>query len=486
MAGKGKIPRTIEGVDIQQTIASIRQQLDADDSVSPALRASTDLLILVVTLLANRLGLNSQNSHTPPSADPNREKTPRKTRARKPGGQPGHAGNQLQAVADPDEIEILSIDRRTLPQGHYLEAGYEARQVVDIEFVRFVTEYRAQVLVNELGQRFVAAFPDSVTRPVQYGRGLKAHAVYLSQFQLLPYQRIADYFQDQLGIPVSTGSIVNFNLEAAGLLQDLNLADHIRAQLHQQTVLHADETGINVNGVRHWLHCASSASWTYFTVHRQRGTEAMEDAGILPGFAGILCHDHWKPYYTYDQCLHALCNAHHLRELERAHVQDGMNWAAELKNLLLEINDKVDEVGGVLSTSQAGYYRGRYRKILQQGETESPPPDELLRKPGQRGRLKRSKSRSLLERLRDYEQDVLRFMVEPQVPFTNNQGENDIRMTKVQQKISGCFRSMEGAQTFCLIRSYLSTCRKQGVSASEALRIIHERRLPDFFGKGGE
>lgn len=486
MAGKGKIPRTVEGVDIQQTISSIQQQLDADKSVSPALRASIDLLILMVILLANRLGLNSQNSHTPPSADPNREKTPHKPSVRKPGGQPGHKGNQLQPVDDPDEVEVLPIDRRTLPQGHYREAGHEARQVVDIEFVRIVTEYRAQVLVNEQGQRFVAAFPDMVTRPVQYGSGLKGHAVYLSQFQLLPYQRIADYFQDQLGIPVSTGSIVNFNLEAAGLLQDLRLADHIRTQLHRESVLHADETGINVNGVRHWLHCASSASWTWFTAHRQRGTDAMKEADVLPGFQGVLCHDHWKPYYTYDQCRHALCNAHHLRELERAQVQDGKRWAEKLKNLLLAVNEKVNEAGEVLSQAQADDYRQRYRYILQQGEDESPPPDEGARKPGQRGRLKRSRSRSLLERLRDYEQDVLRFMSEPKVPFTNNQGENDIRMTKVQQKISGCFRSLEGAQTFCLIRSYLSTCRKNHCSASEALRTIYDKRLPAFFFKSAE
>lgn len=486
MAGKGKIPRTIEGVDIQQTITSIRQQLDADHSVSPTLRASIDLLILVVTLLANRLGLNSQNSHTPPSADPNREKTPRQSGLRKPGGQPGHQGNQLQPVDNPDEVEILPIDRRMLPPGHYREAGYEARQVVDIEFVRIVTEYRAQVLMNEQGRRFVAAFPDAVTRPVQYGNGLKAHAVYLSQFQLLPYQRIADYFQDQLGIPVSTGSIVNFNLEVAGLLQELNLADRIRTQLHQEAVLHADETGINVNGVRHWLHCASSASWTWFTTHRQRGADAMDEAGVLPGFRGILCHDHWKPYYTYNQCRHALCNAHHLRELERAQVQEGKRWAEALKKLLLEVNEKVNEASGVLLQSQVGYYQRRYRHILQQGEDESPPPDERERKPGQRGRLKRSKSRSLLERLRDYEQDVLRFMSVPEAPFTNNQGENDIRMTKVQQKISGCFRSLEGAQTFCLIRSYLSTCRKNHCSASQALLAIYHKQLPAFFGKDAE
>ena len=212
----------------------------------------------------------------------------------------------------------------------------------------------------------------------------------------------------------------------------------------------------------------------------------MEVAGVLPGFQGILCHDHWKPYYTYDQCRHALCNAHHLRELERAQQQDGQRWAEALKKLLLEVNTKVNETLEELPPAQADDYRRRYRHILQQGEDESPPPDEKERKPGQRGRLKRSKSRNLLERLRNYEQDVLRFMSEPGVPFTNNQGENDIRMTKVQQKISGCFRSLEGAQTFCLIRGYLSTCRKNHCSASEALRTIYDKRLPAFFGKGAE
>lgn len=487
MASKNNIPHRVEGIDIQKTIASIQKQLDADDSVSPVLRASINLLILVVTLLANRLGLNSQNSHLPPSTDLHRKKTPRKSNQRKPGGQPGHQGKQLTPLKDPDEVEMLSIDRLTLPQGRYEEAGYEARQVVDIDFIRIVTEYRAQVLVNEKGRRFVATFPAAVTRPVQYGKGLKAHSVYLSQFQLLPYQRIADYFQDQLGIPVSTGSIVNFNLESARLLQELNLADHIRTRLHQEAVLHADETGMNVNGIRHWLHCASSPSWTWLTAHRQRGADAMKEAGVLPKFQGVLCHDHWKPYYTYHQCHHALCNAHHLRELERAEVQDGQNWARTLKTLLLEVNTKVNETQNKrLPPTQADEYRRRYRHILQQGEDESPPPEPSARKLGQRGRLKRSKSRSLLERLRDYEDDVLRFMVEPAVPFTNNQGENDIRMTKVQQKISGCFRSLEGAQTFCLIRSYLSTCRKNQCSASEALRGIYNKQLPAFFFQDAE
>ena len=486
MASKRNTSKRIEGIDIPKTIASITKQLEADESLSPALRASIELLMMLVTLLANRLGLNSQNSHTPPSSDPNRQKAPRQPGKRKPGGQLGRQGTQLKSFADPDDIEVLTIDRSSLPAGRYQTAGYESRQVVDIEFVRRVTEYRAQVLVNEQGQRFVAPFPEGVTRPVQYGDGLKAHCVYLSQYQLLPYQRIAEYCQDQVGIPVSTGSIVNFNREAAERLNALNIKALIQAKLHKERVLYADETGINVNGVRHWLHCASSRSWTWFTVHQQRGKQAMDEAGILSEFEGILCHDHWKPYYTYHQCQHALCNAHHLRELERAYEQDGQQWAQALKALLLEAHLKINETNGALISQQIEDYRQRYRNILQTGEIESPPPDEKNRKPCQRGRLKRTKSRCLLERLRDFEQDVLRFLTNSDVPFTNNQGENDIRMTKVQQKISGCFRSIEGAETFCLIRSYLSSCRKHQCSASEALRCIYNKQLPECFASFGE
>jgi transposase len=212
---------------------------------------------------------------------------------------------------------------------------------------------------------------------------------------------------------------------------------------------------------------------------------AIEDAGVIPVFRGVLCHDHWKPYYTYDQCDHSLCNAHHLRELERSYEQDDQRWAEKLQQLLVTINQDVEVQGGVISPEQGNRYRQKYRHILSQGEVESPPPDEN-RVPGQRGRIKRSKSRSLLERLIKYEDDVLRFMMVSEVPFTNNLGENDIRMTKVQQKISGCFRSMVGGENFCSIRGYLSTCRKHGVSASDALRALYSGRLPSFFFEDAE
>lgn len=462
-------------------LARLRQQLDGEKELSPALRATIEMLLVVVSLLVNHLGLNSRNSSTPPSRDPHRQRKAKKPGDKKAGGQNGHQGSTLKPVDKPDEIKVIRLDKRTLPRGHYHDVGFEARQVVDIRISTVVTEYRAQILEDAQGQRYVAPFPAQVTRPVQYGTNLKAQAVYLSQFQLIPYQRIQDHFRDQMNLALSAGTLYNFNAQAYEMLEtfDAIAADTLAAA----PLLHADETGVNVNGKTIWLHSASTDRWTHFRVHAKRGTEAMDDIGILPRFNGILCHDHWKPYFTYD-CTHALCNAHHLRELERAWEQDRQTWAQRMKTLLEEINAAVHSAGGQLTTAAAHAYRITYRQVLAQAQRECPPPE-----PGharKRGRQKRSKARNLLERLINYEDDVLCFMENQIVPFTNNQGENDLRMTKVQQKISGCFRSLEGAQMFCRIRGYLSTCRKHGVSASEALTLLFQGEMPTFVGAGAE
>lgn len=303
MVNKSKTTRSVEGLDIQQAIDNIRDQLEQDEAASPAMRASIEMLILVVSLLLNRSNLNSRNSSKPPAADPNRMKPSRKKSDKKPGGQPGHRGIILQIYDDPDFIEMLSVDRRYLPKGQYDEKGFEVRQVVDIDIARIVTEYRAQVLIDGNGKRYVASFPESVTRPIQYGSQIKAHSVYLSQFQLLPYQRIQDYFQDQLGIPLSTGSIVNFNLDAASRVVDSGAFNIIRQQLQQVSVLHVDETGININTTRHWLHSASTPLWTQYSADRKRGTEAMVNGEVIPVFQGVLCHDHWTGFCSCKTCI---------------------------------------------------------------------------------------------------------------------------------------------------------------------------------------
>ena len=471
-------PLVIENIKVEETVNKVKQQLQEETSLSPALRTSLELLLVLISILLSRLTLNSKNSSKPPSTDPNREKQGKGDGNGKPGGQKGHVGNHLEREAEPDAIETIKVDRRTLPRnGHFQPVGYEWRQVFDIDISRFITEYRAEVLMDEHGRRVVAPFPDSVSAPVQYGMGVKVNAVYMSNFQLIPYNRIVDHFSDQFGLPLSAGSLYNFNVEAFERLE--RFEQWLIRTLPQEPVLHADETGINIGGKRRWLHVVSSPSCTYFLPHEKRGTEAMIEMGVLMGFMGTLVHDHWKPYYKL-ACIHALCNAHHLRELERAWEQDAQQWAKEMQALLREINKAVDIAGDALGEMEAEAFRHRYRQLLDEAELESPPPDESQRKKGQRGRMKRSKARSLLERLRNYEEDVLRFMVVNEVPFTNNLGENDLRMTKVHQKVSGCFRSDKGAKMFCRIRSYLSTCRKHGISSSKALRLLFQGRWPDF------
>ena len=464
----------IENIDIEATIAKAHALVHEDRELSAATKSIVEILIVIITLLANRLNLNSTNSSKPPSSDPNRKRRPRKT-GKKAGAQKGHLGTTLKQVDQPDIVQTINIDRRKLPAGKYRQLGFERRQVFDIDISRIVTEYRAQILEDQNGKQFVASFPKSVTKAVQYGTGVKAQSVYMSQFQLIPYDRIRDYFADQLHLPLSAGSIFNFNQQAFELLAGFE--QRVKKELACANVAHADETGINIGAKGHWLHCMSNEHWTFYGVHEKRGTLAMNDMGILPLFKGTLCHDHWKPYYKYD-CTHALCNAHHLRELTRAWEQDGQKWAQKLKKLLETINGKVIDAGGALDAGESHKYRLKYRAILKQGETQCPAPAKPEK--GKRGRVKKTKSRNLLERLRDFEQDTLRFMDNVDVPFSNNLGECDIRMTKVQQKISGCFRSINGARMFCRIRSYLSTCRKHGVKSSRALDLLFNGKLPEF------
>jgi len=466
---------TVENINVEAAIARVNDLIAQEKYLSPALKASLEVLLLLVTILANRLGLNSKNSSKPPSSDPNRKKKSKEQATRRPGGQHGHTGTTLKPFPDPDLIQVIPVDRSTLPQGDYRSVGFETRQVVDLDISKFITEWRAEILENQKGKRYVAPFPQDVTRPVQYGIGVKVNAVYMSQYQLIPYNRIEDHFLDQMGIPVSAGSIVNFSKDVFERLESFE--SWVKEQLVSSVLIHSDETGINIGGSRRWLHTVSNEDFTCFYPHSKRGCEAMDEMGILSAYQGIICHDHWKPYFKYGGS-HALCNAHHLRELERAVEQDKQKWAGQMIAFLKEINTATHDAGGCLETVRSEHYRKRYRELLLEAEKECPPPDETGVK--KRGKTARSKARNLLERLRDFENETLRFMVDQNVPFSNNQAESDLRMTKVQQKISGCFRSMDGAKIFCRIRSYLSTCRKQGVTASDALRLLLQGKYPAF------
>lgn len=468
---------TLNNDNIKETINSAKSLLAKEKNISPALRSVIQLLLTFMQAMLERISLNCKNSSKPPSSDPNRLKSTQKnTTKKKPGGQTGRTGKQLKPVSNPDKIKWIKLDRRTLPKGDYAESGFETRQVIDFEVSIFVTEYRAQVLVKSDGKRYVAPFPKYVKRPIQYGSKAKASAVYLSQFQLMPYGRIVDYFSEHMGLNVSQGSLFNFNKEAYIALERFETI--AKRKLTESACVHADETGINIKGKRVWLHTACNDKWTHFYPHARRGSNAMDEIGVVPKVTGVLCHDHWKPYYKY-ACKHALCNAHHLRELEWAATEDQQSWALDMKKFLSRLNEKVAEAGGKLNEKQQAQCRKSYKTLIKKAQVECPPPDRPD-KTNKQGRPKKSKSRNLLERFIHFENDVLRFTEDENVPFTNNQGENDLRMTKVQQKISGCFRSEEGAYIFCRIRAYLITCRKHDIGATEALAILFNGKLPNF------
>ncbi len=223
----------LKSININALVEQTREQLEQDSSLTPALKVTIELLLTVVVLLSNKLGINSNNSSLPPSQDINRKKKRHSSSERKAGGQIGRKGNTLTQTDTPDVVEVLELDITQLPKGNYREVGYQKRQVVDIDISRVVTEYRAQILENEQGERFMGEFPEGVTAPIQYGAGMKAHAVYLSQYQLLPYNRIEEYFTDQLGIPVSAGSLFAFNEQAASLITSTGAESIIKQQLRQ-------------------------------------------------------------------------------------------------------------------------------------------------------------------------------------------------------------------------------------------------------------
>jgi transposase len=470
----------VDGLSVTETINDVQNIVDKEPWTDPVKNKIKDL-ILIASIMKDRLSTNSQNSSQPPSQDEQQDKDPKDKPkppgSRKPGGQKGHVGNQLKPVENPDEIIDLPVDRSQLPEGSYTALGYESRQVIDLKISRHVIEYRAEIVSNGSGGVYRANFPKEATRPVQYGAYLKAYAIYISQFQLIPYDRVTQQINDTTAISLSVGSVYNFINEAYQLLQPFK---HwlIESQSNSM-VLNADETGINVGGKNHWLHSLSNSQSTYFHADKKRGSSAMDAMEVLPQFTGVLCHDHWKPYYKY-KCVHALCNAHHLRELTRAYEQDNQLWAKEVYDLLIEMN-KASKASsdGVLSKTEIEVYEKKYLDLLESGKKECP---EIIVSRGnaKKGKVKRTRARNLLNRLIKYIDDALRFTKESNVPFTNNNAEREIRMTKVHQKVSGCFRSMKGAEMFCLNRSYLMTCRKHGIKAMDALVILFKGELPDF------
>jgi len=457
-------------------IAACAANPDVVADLVESLMATVSELIERVKILEDQVNKNSRNSSKPPSTDGfNKPKSQRQKSGKPAGGQNGHPGHTLKMVANPDHTVIHPVACCN-GCGSSLEQtpvkGYERRQVFDLPPIRVeTTEHRAEKKVcPHCGCQNRAGFPAGVQQPVQYGPQLKAVAVYLNQYQLLPYERTSELFADLFNHNLSQATLVNTNQACYLSLADAE--EKVKQLIQASPVVNCDETGVRIEGKLNWLHVVSTENVTHYAVHAKRGHTATQEIGILPEFGGVAVHDSWKPYYQYG-FQHALCNAHHLRELTGILEQDKQEWPREMIELLLEIKKAVDEakVSGKsrLEPLQIEDFLQRYGRIIEKGLALNPPPDPG-EKPGKRGKKKQSKAKNLLDRLNEHRGEVLAFMYDFRVPFDNNQAERDIRMTKVQQKISGVFRSTQGAKAFCRIRGYISTIRKNCLSVIDAIR----------------
>ncbi len=430
-----------------------------------------------VNELEGRLGKNSRNSSRPPSSDGfgKRTKSLRQKSDKPSGGQKGHRGQTLEWREYPDATERHSVQECCGCGASLREVSIDqllSRQVLDIAPIELqVKEHQVEVKwCPHCGVFNQGEFPPEATNVVQYGPRLKSMMVYLMEGQLLPSGRVCELLADVLNVSVSEGTLYTTRAQCFEYLETIE--ETIHQAILESEVVHFDETGVRVNQQLWWLHVASTDGLTYYRVHPKRGCIALDEIGILPEFEGNAVHDGWKSYQGYE-CEHFLCNAHHLRELQYILEQYEQWWTFQLSVLLVTIHNQVKQAKAEgktqLSPQELDAFDGRYEAILNTGFRQNPipPPDpDAVKK---RGRPKRSAPRNLLERLRHHKASVLGFMYDFAIPFDNNQAERDLRMMKLKQKISGCFRSEDGAKRFCRIRGYLATLRKQGRNIMEAL-----------------
>ena len=420
--------------------------------------------------LENRLSKNSSNSSKPPSSDglTKPPKSLRENSGKNPGGQPGHTGKTLNQVKDPHYVVIHTPDQCENCMNSLKDAvvtNIEKRQVFDLpEPCIEVTEHQAETKVCPCCRHQTkGTFPENIMAPVQYGERVRALAAYFEYQHFIPVDRLCQLFDDIFGVPLSPGTCANINRE---LFQQLEIFEvGLKAYLMAAKILHLDETGMRCAKKLHWIHVSSTSTATFYGMHERRGQEAMDTFGIFSQFQGRAIHDHWALYFSYKQIKHGLCNAHHLRELTFVYEEENEEWALKMKEFLLKTNRLVKAAEGVkLAPEIIKKIDEDYAKILLEGlrfhlkVQENIPEASRKKKPGV----------NLLGRLSNRDA-VLAFVYDPETPFTNNQAEQDIRMVKVRQKVSGCFRTPQGGAIFCRIRGYISTARKQGWKIWDAM-----------------
>ncbi len=468
--------------DVSALIQELRREI-------AALRAENAALKQEVADLRRRLDKDSSNSSKPPSSDGPAKKprvagSLRGVSGRTSGGQPGHRGDTLHPVAKPDKIERHEATRCGHCQAGLTAAmatRVETRQVFEMPEPRLeVTEHRASIYTCACCRGVTrAAFPADVTAHVQYGPRIRAAAIYLNAQHLIPEDRVGEIMHDLFGAAsLCPASIAAWSAHKA---EDLApVVAQIAAWIAGAAVRHLDETGFRIGGRTRWLHTVSTVALTQYRVSEKRGAMPATLRG------GVIVHDHFKPYFTLPGVEHALCNAHHLRELKALIDIEKEPWARRMSRLLVRAARRVERAIAqgrtALAAGPARHILSVYDAIVRRGLAfhEAQPP--LARRPGARGRTPKRVGHNLLERLRVYKTEVLRFVSDFAVPFTNNQAEQDIRMMKVKMKISGGFRTWAGAETFAILRSVLSTARKQGLDILHTLTIPAVALIHDLSG----
>jgi len=429
-----------------------------------------------ISTLESQIQKDSHNSSKPPSTDTYKKRVQRSQRRKtstKAGGQKGHKGTTLKFSCVVDEVVIHPVIQCKECYFSLLETesiDYERRQVFDIPPLKLqVIEHHAQIKICPCCSiTNKATFPKGVDNYVQYGTHIKSLAVYLNCYQLLPYHRMKEFFFDVFSISLSVATLQKAIKTCYEALQTTQ--ERIKEMVLHSHVVHFDETGYSVNKARHWLHVASTCDLTYYFPHPKRGRKAMDELGILPKFEGVALHDFWQSYLSY-KCQHALCNAHHLRDLTFIIEAYQQKWAKRMKTLLRLIKKSVDQTklnAKSLNQHQINAFEKQYQIILKLGFNENRAPP-ITQKTKKRGRKKQTPAKNLLDRFQKYQKNILAFMTDFDIPFDNNQAKRDIRMMKVKQKISGCFRTQVGADIFCRIRGYISTARKQNVNVYDAI-----------------
>ncbi len=417
---------------------------------------------------------DSRTTHAPPSTDPRpKPRSQRRKSGRKTGGQPGHPGHRLEPVATPDHTVVHAVTA-CAACNHDLKAtptvAITAHQVFELpKLPLVVTEHQMEhKICPRCTTTTSASPPPGAEQPTQYGPHLTGLAVYLHIGHFLPLERTADVIQVLTGRRVSEGWISACQQRVSSRLDPFIAA--VTTCLRAAKTVCCDETGFRFAGRRFWLHVCCTSLLTLLLCHRKRGSEGTAALGVLPGYTGTAIHDHWAPYFNFDDCDHSVCNEHHVRELDGVTERDGHKWAERMKIILydgLDLKRRYHDHGQDIPPQDIVNLTRRYKRCLRDGYDITTAPNSEPR----RGRPKRGKTLSLLDRLRDRQTETLRFLHDRHVPWSNNQAEQDIRPMKTQQKITGGFRTETGAVVFCRIRSYLSTTAKNGIDPFDAIAL---------------